>query len=307
MVARQLRWLLTFELLGYLAWGVGLVSRAGWTPAEAVGLAVAWFLGARLLFVAVTFGFMLAGSEPVPQELRIGPARVLRMVLGEYLGLVLLFSFILPFDKFWMGPDRLPRSAGARLPLLLIHGYQCNRGFWFWLRPQLEAAGWIVGTLSLEPTWGSIDDYAPAIARRIDEIREATGAARVILVGHSMGGLALRAYLRRYGGDKVARVVTLGSPHQGSGLAHLGLGVNARQMRLGSPWLAALGAPGVAPIPSGSVSIYSCHDNYVFPQRAGSMLEGAGHVAVGGVAHIAMAISPLMRDRLLAALASPSP
>lgn len=307
MVARQLRWLLTGELLGYLALVAGLVSRAGWTPVEAVGLALAWFLGARLLFVVLTFGFMLMASEPVPQGLRIGPARAVRMVLEEYLALVLLFTFIQPFEKFWMGPDRLPRSAGARLPLLLIHGYQCNRGFWFWLRPRLEAAGWIVATVSLEPAWTTIDDYVPAIARRMDEVLAATGAAQVILVGHSMGGLALRAYLRRHGGDKVARVITLASPHHGARPAAFGLGANARQMRIGSPWLAALAAPGAAPIPPGSVSIYSCHDNYVVPQRAGATLEGATNIAVGGVAHVAMAFSPLMLDSLLGALASPSP
>ena len=307
MVARQLRWLLIGELLGYLALVAGLVSRAGWTPVEAGGLALAWFLGARLLFVALTFGFMLVGSDPVPQELRIGPVRALRMVLEEYLGLVLLFSFILPFEKFWMGPDRLPQSAGARPPLLLIHGYQCNRGFWFWLRPRLEAAGWTVATVSLEPAWTEIDDYVPAIARRVDEVLAATGAAQVILVGHSMGGLTLRAYLRRHGSDKVARVITLGSPHHGTRLAPLGLGANARQIRIGSPWLAALAAPGAAPIPPGSVSIYSCHDNYVVPQCAGATLEGATTIAVGGVAHVAMAFSPLMLDSLLAALAQPSP
>jgi triacylglycerol esterase/lipase EstA (alpha/beta hydrolase family) len=72
----------------------------------------------------------------------------------------------------------------------------------------------------------------------------ATGAARVILAGHSMGGLASRADLRHHGGDRVARLIRPGSPHHGSGIAHLGPGRNARQMELGSPRLMTLGAPG---------------------------------------------------------------
>jgi hypothetical protein len=96
----------------------------------------------------------------------------------------------------------------------------------------------------------------------------------------------------------VARLITLGTPHHGTLLASLGLGPNARQMRIDSPWLRALAAP----LPPGSVSIYSCHDNYVFPQQAGSTLEGAVNVAIGGVSHIGMAFSPRVLGNLIAAL-----
>ena len=59
-----------------------------------------------------------------------------------------------------------------------------------------------------------------------------TGADRVILVGHSMGGLAIREYLQRRAldglpmwwpfrdqddGHRTAAAVTYGTPHQGSG------------------------------------------------------------------------------------------
>ena len=302
MVARQMRWLLSGELLLYGVLSAWLVAQRGWTPAEAASLALCVFLGLRLFVVAVTFTLMLAGSGAMPEELRIGPARALRMALEEYAGLVLLFTVIQPFEAFWLGSDRLPKAAAARPPLLLIHGYQCNRGFWFWLRPRLEAAGWTVATHNLEPVWADIDSYADGIARRIDEVLAASGARQVILVGHSMGGPVARAFLRRHGAGKVARMVTLGSPHQGTRLAVLGLGQNARQLRIGNPWLVALAAPGVVPLPPGSVSVFSCHDNYVFPQEACSTLEGARHVAIGGVSHLGMAFSPVVLGTLLEVL-----
>jgi pimeloyl-ACP methyl ester carboxylesterase len=152
--------------------------------------------------------------------------------------------------------------------------------------------------------WADIDDYAQGIERRIDEVLAATGAQRVILVGHSMGGLVLRAYLRRYRSAKVARIVTLGSPHQGTRLASLGLGRNARQMRVGSAWLAALASPGAVPLPPGSASIFSFHDNYVFPQCACATLQDAASVALGGVSHLGMAFSPLILGKLLEVLES---
>jgi triacylglycerol lipase len=299
MAARQFRWLLLGELLGYVLLGYWLVGYAGWTSRQAVGLALVCFFGGRLFVVGLTFVLMLQGRGGVPAELRIGPSGALRMVLEEYLGFVVLFSLIQPFESFWLGPDRLAKSTTGRLPVLLIHGYQCNRGFWFWLRSRLEAAGWTVATHSLEPVFSDIDAYAKGIARRIDEVLAATGAPQVILVGHSMGGLALRAYLRRYGIDKVARLITLGSPHHGTLLAPLGLGPNARQMRIDSSWLGALAA---APLPPDSVSIYSCHDNYVFPQQACSALDGAANVAIGGVSHLGMAFSPRVLGNLLEAL-----
>ena len=297
-----MRWLLLCELLLYLLLGGWLVSRAGWTPLQGAGLGLACFLGVRLFLVLMTFGFMLTGSGVVPENLRIGPVHALRMVFEEYAALILLFTAIQPFESFWLGPDRLNKLSGERPPLLLIHGYQCNRGFWFWLRPRLEAAGWTVATHSMEPTWTEIDNYADGIARRIDEVLAVTGAPQVILIGHSMGGLACRTYLRAHGKGKVARMITLGSVHHGSRLARLGIGPNARQMRIGNPWLVALGAIEAVPLPQGSVSIYSHHDNYVFPQETGSRLEGATNVAISGVSHLGMAFSPYVLGKLLEVL-----
>lgn len=70
-----------------------------------------------------------------------------------------------------------------------------------------------------------------ALGKMIQEVLDFTGAEKVILVGHSMGGLAIREYLQRTDeqgvhtnwinpltpdGHKVARVVTFGTPHLGS-------------------------------------------------------------------------------------------
>jgi triacylglycerol lipase len=301
MAARQLRWLLVGELLIYGVLGFWLVAR-GRTPLEAAGFGVAVFLAVRLCLVLATFGLMLRGASPVPEKLRIGPLQALRMVFEEYAALVVLFTVIQPFEKFWLGPDRLGHCATRPLPLLLIHGYQCNRGFWIWMRWRLETAGWTVATHNMEPVWTEIDNYADGIERRIDEVLAATGAPQVILVCHSMGGLAARAYLRCHGKGKVARMISLGSVHHGTLLAELGIGPNARQMRIGNPWLVALGASGAVPLPEGSVSIFSHHDNYVFPQETGSRLEGATNIAISGVSHLGMAFSPRVLGRLSEAL-----
>jgi len=65
-----------------------------------------------------------------------------------------------------------------------------------------------------------------AVADAVAEILEATGAPEIILVGHSMGGLAAREYLQNpeywpvddsgNAHHRVAKLVTSGTPHNGS-------------------------------------------------------------------------------------------
>ena len=70
-----------------------------------------------------------------------------------------------------------------------------------------------------------------ALQQVISEVLQHTSSEKVILVGHSMGGLAIREYLQRIedsshrwwidpgdteNGHKVAKVVTIGTPHLGS-------------------------------------------------------------------------------------------
>ncbi|MRD72492.1 alpha/beta fold hydrolase [Rhodocyclus tenuis] len=199
------------------------------------------------------------------------------------------------------GADRLD-PANPRPPLLLIHGYGCSRGVWWWMRGRLERAGWNVATVNLEPVCSDIDAYAASIHRRINAVCKATGRSQVVLIGHSMGGLAARAYVRKHGAARVARVLTLGTPHRGSRLAHLGIGDNARQMQPESDWLQRL-----ARVSSDvdTVVIYSPHDNYVMPQTL-LELPGAPQRRVDGVGHLAMLFSPRVVATLLAVLAAPS-
>lgn len=301
MAARMFRLFLAGELGFYLLSGFFLVRNAAWAPEKAIVAMFLLALAGRALVVAVTFGFARIYAAPPPAGLRIGVGRAAAMALREYLAFVLLFSVIQPFEGFFLGKDRLVRVPAGRSPVLLVHGYQCNRGFWLWLRRALERAGWCVATISLEPVFNDIDAYADQVARRIKEVCAATGAPRVILVGHSMGGLVSRAYLRRYGNARVAKLITLGTPHHGSRLAHLGIGENGRQMRPGGTWLPGLNAPGVATLPEAAVSIYSCHDNYVMPQDS-SLLEGAKNLPLAGIGHLEMAFSPVVERLLLAEL-----
>ena len=285
MLATVLRLLILFEMACYATLAVHFFEAS---PLAALLSAVGGVLALRFALVALVFAVGRAYLAPVTR-LRCAPA--VAMFGAEYAAFIANFVFLAPFERCWMGGDRL-RTGTGRAPLLLIHGFGCSRAAWWWQRRRLVAAGWSVVTINLEPLYTSIDNYVEPLARRIDEVLAQTGAKQLVLVGHSMGGLVARAYLRRHGAAQVRQLVTLGTPHGGSELARFGIGESARQMRPGSAWLAALG-----PLPVDTLAIYSAHDNYVLPP---SLLElpGARCCVLDRLGHLAMLFSPRVADAL---------
>ena len=83
---------------------------------------------------------------------------------------------------------------------------------------------------ALESNQAGVVKQGLAIRDAIKHVLQITGKSKVILCGHSMGGLASREYLQNPaiwqadGGHHVARLVTLGTPHGGSDLTGAGLG-----------------------------------------------------------------------------------
>ena len=291
MLAAALRFSLLVELLVY-----GLTaSRYLGLPAEQAALAaICTLLGVRAGFIATTYLFAVAHHSPAP---RLGACRAAAMAAAEYLAFLRLFLLIQPFERLWMGADRLEKG---RPVLVLVHGYGCNRGAWWWLRRAFERAGYAVATLNLEPVYTGIDDYVALLDARIEAACGETGCARVTLIGHSMGGLVVRAYLAARGESRVAQAVTIASPHAGSALARIGLGRNARQMEPGSAWLKVLWQQRLH---TPFVTLRNSHDNFVMPQD-NQRLPGATDIELPGLGHLAVLFSRKAAAELLGVLAT---
>lgn len=289
-LARRLRLILGGEVGVYVVLGAWLCVGRGWGLAAAVGVVVAIALGWRVAFILVTYALAWRNRSPTPPEFRRSVLALLPHVLREAAAWIAGYTALQPFVRAFMGDGRPPRAGGARLPVLLVHGYVSNRGVWWVFRRALEARGETVWAVTLEPVYGAVDSLVDPLAARIDGFLASTGAQQVVLVTHSMGGLVARAYLRDHGAAKVGRLVTLGGPHHGSVHAYLGAGANARQMEPGSPWLEALARSEARGFAVPFTSIFSYHDNFVAPQTSG-VHPAARNVPLAGIGHVSMAFS----------------
>ena len=299
MMAFWLRCRLAAEAVLLIAAGALLVRSGASSPTAAVFAAVAMLLMLHSDVVVLSFAVsrLHAATGPEPAH---GRPSLLCIAMIEWLAYQALFVFIQPFERLWMGHDTTGRRTPEHVPLLLIHGYLCNRGAWWWLRRKLQAAGFVVATIDLEPPLGDIDGFADQVHARVEAMCAETGVGRVALIGHSMGGLAARAYLHRHGARRVAKLVTLGSPHHGTWIARCGLGKDARQMEPDSAWTRAL--PEVeAGVPT--VTVWSPTDNFIAPPES-SRLAGAREIVLPGLSHLAMLFSPAVLDTLTRELPS---
>ncbi|WP_308495374.1 lipase family alpha/beta hydrolase [Duganella aceris] len=274
-----------------LAAGAHVWWHCAWPASLALGFAVVLLVRAGIS--ANNFLMSRRAGSVTPAAHALDPARALGLFLHEFLSSMLTSSW------YMLHPIGLRLQPQARgLPVLLIHGYACNSGYWLPMSKSLTRARISHYGIDLEPPGAAIDDFVPQVHAAVERLCAETGSAQVVVVGHSMGGLVARAYLRRHGHDRVARVLTLGTPHYGTALAHFGPGCNAVQMRRGSEWLNLLDASEADLQRTLFISIYSVHDNIVAPQDS-SALPGARNLVFGAIGHVALGRHPeIMRAAL---------
>ncbi len=299
MPLARLQALVTFAWLAtLLAWVLFHRASPGAALGGAIAIAMAHAWVLALEFLALCW---VSRSDAVP----VATARQLwRAWCSETWVAPQVFCWHQPFrsQRF---PDLLaPRHQGRR-GVVLVHGYLCNRGVWnLWLeRLQSEDRPFIA--LDLAPIFAPIESHVQALDAAVARMTQATGLPP-LLVGHSMGGLVMRAWLQQARApERVHRLVTLGTPHRGTWTAHFGYSPNAHQMQPGHPWLEALNADVPTSWPRHFVCLHSNADNMVFPPSH-SRLAGADNRLLPGLAHVQMAWRPEVVTAVLACLDAPA-
>lgn len=305
MLARILALALFLELTLYVVSGF-LLARFAAVPMVTVvlsALTVALLL--RLLVVSTSFA--LAAYYRADRRPSLGALGQLELIAAELVAFVALFVFLQPFEPWLARPRRRNYGDSARLPVVLLHGIYCNGAAWWWMGRRLRKHfSTDIYAPSFEPLFADIDDLARWLSRELERICADTGARQVVLVAHSMGGLVARTYISRLKGDRIAKLVTLASPHHGSQHARWSYRRHSIQLRPKSPWLQALNGINSVPTDPPIVSIFSWHDNFVAPQDSSS-LTSATNIPMAGMGHLQMffsrRIEAILRQEIQSAIA----
>lgn len=128
---------------------------------------------------------------------------------------IILAHGIVPFDAFY----RPLLHVGLRRLLRQHDKYDYFSG----IASHLENHGYTVFAPRV-PFAAEVHKRALALKRRIEVILKSTGADRVHIIAHSMGGLDARHMIVDFDmADRVATLTTIGTPHRGTCFADFGL------------------------------------------------------------------------------------
>jgi len=204
----------------------------------------------------------------------------------------------------WVGDVE---AAGR--PILLVHGMADNRAIFTVLTRGLRKRGFQhVVSVYYPPTTNDIRAAARRLSTEVEALVAGSGHERIHLVSHSLGGVIARYYVQRLGGDRrVDTLVTLGTPHGGTLVAHLLPLQLGRQLRPGSDLIRELAEP--APGCRTRFMVYwSALDQLVIPPQ-NALLDHpdlhAHNVQVHGVGHMSLPIHGRLVHEISALLSRP--
>lgn len=182
-------------------------------------------------------------------------------------------------------------------PVVFVHGLGGHPGNFFGLKTYFGGRG-RSRTYTVDfgnaSSFELMADHLRAVLDAVVEQNALGDAERIDVVAHSMGGLIARLVLdESVYRDRVANLVTLGTPHDGSHLARLASTQITRELRPGSETLSRLEAQQFwghreAPL---LTAFWSRSDTVVLPAASARFSRGRT-VEIEGVTHYGYLISP---------------
>jgi triacylglycerol lipase len=186
-----------------------------------------------------------------------------------------------------IAPSAPQAHALTHDPILFVHGWNSNSTTWTTMISRFQADGWASNELY---NWSynykqSNATTAQQISDKVDQILAATGATKVDLISHSMGGLSTRYYVKNLGGGaKVDDFVSLGGPNHGTDTANLCRDTSCVEMRPGSAFLTALNSGDETPSTPTYGTWWSPCDEVINPDSSVA-LSGAANTQTACMSH----------------------
>ena len=176
--------------------------------------------------------------------------------------------------------------ASAVEPIVFVHGWNSSGSVWTTMINWFAADGWTSAQLN---NWSyntsqSNATTASQLSTKIDQVLAATGATKVDLISHSMGGLSTRYYAKNINGAKVDDWVSLGGPNHGTDTANFCWSTACSEMRIGSTFLKNLNATDETPGVVNYGTWWSPCDSIINPDSSVSLV-GARNTQTACLGH----------------------
>ncbi|MFD5140680.1 esterase/lipase family protein [Streptomyces sp. NPDC058378] len=186
------------------------------------------------------------------------------------------------------------RAAAAQplstsTPVVFVHGYTGNASNWVTARSVFQLNGWSSSNLFAYEynSYGNNIANAQGLATFVNDVKSRTGASKVAIVNHSMGGLVSQYYLKVLGGNtSVSHLASIAGANHGTTYAGACLiYTTCRQMYPGSSFIAQITAGDETPGDTKYATWYSACDGIILPYTS-TKLSGATNNNVACQTHI---------------------
>ncbi|MBB5867535.1 triacylglycerol lipase [Allocatelliglobosispora scoriae] len=178
-------------------------------------------------------------------------------------------------------------NAATNTPVIFVHGYTGNASNWTTALSVFRAGGF-TKVYTYDYNWaGSNEISAAGLRTFVNQVRSQTGAAKVAIVNHSMGGLVTRWYLEELGGSQyVSHVASIAGANHGTTFAGACLiNISCIEMYPGSLFILDLSDGDETPGSAKYASWYSACDGIILPYTS-TRLTGATNNNVACETHI---------------------
>ena len=256
------------------------------------------YLGLILLFLIATCTLHAVGNR---RRLHLSIASISRF-LREWLGISVL-GLLWPWGI--IQPKIVPKNNDQQQshpPVLLVPGYLMNRSSMWPLALHLRRHGWTWAIPINHRHNTSIPTMAEQLSQQVEALCQASGSDQVDLVCHSMGGIISTWYVNQLKGlNKVRRIITLGTPWNGTQMSRWGPGRETRDLAIGSDVIQQVQHPKV-PV----TAIWSDTDQLLIPSEV-ARCDGQENLELNECGHMEMLLSPRVYRLVRQALEQSTP
>jgi len=244
------------------------------------------------IFIVVSIATTVAGvlmhaivnDEPVDLSWKNVSCQTLELV-------GIFFTCVTQLMHFSLSAPTFRSHSPCKTPIILVPGYHMNRWSLLPLQYYLYRCGFEnIWAINNPMRKDDILIFADELHQKVEEYYELCGQQKIMLIGHSMGGLISRHYMDKYGTTKIKGQISLGTPYRGTKTYRLARGRQGKQFKPGSEVCNITTAPKVP-----HLIIWSTRDWIVVPCPNGH-LDDSNEMVITDAGHVGMLVSvPVFR------------